>query len=114
MSETSLGSKVGDLVLYSHVWVFSLSFFVCLFVLFRPRPVVDLDAVLFSVYEQSLYLCPVSWRLRKVVFGVRLTLCMFVISVCSKQTKYLSPLPFLPGKRSAVELFTKGVLEKSS
>lgn len=113
MSETSLGSKVGDLVLYRQVWVFSLSFsFGWLGFFFPQRPVVDFGRDLFSVCEQSFCPCSLGWRLSKVVSGVRFTFCMFVDHVYSKQSICL--LSFLPGKRSAVELFTKGVLEKSS
>lgn len=100
MSETSLRSKVGDLALYRHVWVFSLSFFVLDFLglFFSQRPVVNLDIDLFSVYEQSFCPCPLGWRVSQVVSGVRLAFCMFVNSVYSKQTKYLFPCHFFQAK----------------
>jgi len=76
-----------------------------------PSTVVELDTNLFSLSKQRFP----SERPRKVVSWVKLLFCISINSVYSKHRSYLSlSLPFFPGKRSAVELFTKGVLGKSS
>lgn len=65
--------------------------------------------------EQPIFLASELEAQKSSALGQTNFFCISVNSVYSKLINHLSlSLPLLPGKRSAVALFTKGVLGKSS